>query len=549
MNRFNCRFAPLSLLLVLIFSLLAACAAPQATQALINVQISVDGEERSVQLPSGSTVQQALESAGVQVNALDRLEPAPYAVLSDGAAIRLVRVSEKFEIEQEIIPFEMQTLRNESLAQDKEILLQRGENGLREITYRRVYEDGIEVSTQPLPVKAVIVKDPQPEIRMIGIQAPFAPFDIPGRLYYLRDGSLWMIEGTTADRRAVITAGDLDGRVLSLSSDGSWLLFTRRGASAEQINNLWAARLTAEDGSLLTGPVDPDSFINLGIDNVIHFADWIPGSNEKIVFSTVEPRSTAPGWQANNDLNSITFSNTGWSTDWTVIIEPNAGGVYGWWGQNYSWGPDNLHLTFNRPDGIGLVNYKTGVITKTLDVVPLQTRGDWAWAPGISWGQDGKVLYTVTHIPPVGAAAPESSQIFDLTAFSLQGGPLIHMVSQVGMFAYPLASPQQILSAGESGYQVAYLQAIFPNQSETSRYRLVIMDRDGSNQRTLFPPEGAAGLEPQQDWGAWSPAPLSDGQAYALAVLYQGNLWLVNTTSGEALQVTGDGLTSRVIWK
>ena len=96
-------------------------------------------------------------------------------------------------------------------------------------------------------------------------------------------------------------------------------------------------------------------------------------------------------------------------------------------------------------------------------------------------------------------------------------------------------------------YQVAYLQAIFPNQSDSSRYRLVAMDRDGSNRRTLFPAEDKPGLDPQQV--AWSPAVIPERNSYSIAVLYQGNLWLVDSSTDEATQVTGDGLISRVSWR
>ncbi len=117
--------------------------------------------------------------------------------------MHLVRVREAFEVEQVVLPFESQTLRNESLPVEKEVLIQRGKNGLQEITYRRVFEDGVEVSNQPMPVNSVILEEPLPEIRMIGVQTPFSPVEIPGRLYYLRDGNLWMIEGNTGNRRAV----------------------------------------------------------------------------------------------------------------------------------------------------------------------------------------------------------------------------------------------------------------------------------------------------------------------------------------------------------
>ncbi len=97
------------------------------------------------------------------------------------------------------------------------------------------------------------------------------------------------------------------------------------------------------------------------------------------------------------------------------------------------------------------------------------------------------------------------------------------MSSQVGMFAYPVTSPSQELHTGEKAYQVAYLQALFPVQSDTSRYRLMVMDRDGSNRRSLFPSEGMVGIEPQRV--VWSPKPSSDG-SFLIAFLYQNNIWL-----------------------
>jgi len=75
----------------------------------------------------------------------------------------------------------------------------------------------------------------------------------------------------------------------------------------------------------------------------------------------------------------------------------------------------------------------------------------------------------------------------------------------------------------------------------------MVMDRDGSNRQALFPVEGAGGLAAQKV--VWSPEPLEDTQTHALAVIYDNNLWLVDSVSGEVWQITGDGLTSRVDWK
>jgi resuscitation-promoting factor RpfB len=551
-------------LLLVIILFFNGCTSPQATQALIQVIITADGQSFTLQMPAGSTVQQTLDKAKLSLNALDRTEPAVYTVLGDKSQVRLVRVTEEFDVEQVVIPYAQQTLRNESLPVEKEVLIQKGKEGLQEVTYRRLYEDGVQISKEPIPVKSVVVQEPVPEIRMIGVQTPFAPAPIPGKIYYLRDGNLWVLEGNTANRKAVLTLGDLDGRILTISEDGSYVLFTRHSQEKDQINQLWAAQIGPESGSqaAVKPTLAPGEFpteqepVDLKARNVIHFADFFPGSNNKVVFSTVEPREAAPGWQANNDLNELTFSDNGWTTKWTEVLEANSGGVYGWWGMNFLWTPEGRSLAYARPDGIGIVDYKTGSMTNTLNIVPLQTHSDWAWIPGLTWGPDGNSQYTVDHVAQQGATNPEESTAFDLTAVLFGGGPILHLVSQTGMFAYPLASPLQNTAEAGLDYQLAFLQAIFPDQSETSRYRVTVMDRDGSNRRAIFPPEEAPGMEPQQHWGVWSPAPVparegstTGGPGYVLAVIYQGNMWLVNVDNGDAVQVTGDGLTTRLIWR
>jgi hypothetical protein len=519
--------------------LAAGCTAPQATQALISITIVTGDQETKVQIPAGSTVQQALGVAGLEPGALDRTEPPDYAVLTDGTSIRLVRVTEQLEVQREVIPFEQQIVHNESLAIDQKILLQKGQNGLNEITYHHVYEDGKELPGSSLPVKTVRLQDPVPEITMIGIQAPIRPMAIPGRLVYLRDGNAWLIEQTTGNRRAVVTSRDLDGRVFSLSSDGTWLLFTRRSEEEGQINQLWAADITAENGTM----------IDLKVANVVHFADWVPGWNSKIAFSTVEPRSAAPGWQANNDLNALSFSTSGWVSSWDVVLEPNFGGLYGWWGMDFLWEQKGERLAFSRPDGIGVIEFESGEMIFSGEVIPLQTRGDWAWIPGITWGPDGENLFSVDHIPPPGSTIPEESQDFGLKAFSMDASSAFEIVPRAGMFAYPLASPLQAEENEASAYQIAFLQALMAEQSETSHYQVVIMDRDGSNRRVIFPAEGSLGLSPQRNWGVWSPAPMPDSDNHSIALIYQKNLWIVDTSNGQAQQITGDGLTSRVVWK
>jgi hypothetical protein len=512
--------------------LMVGCAAPEVTEGLINVGISVDGDEFSVDIPAGSTVDNALRAGGVLLGSLDRTDPPLYTVLGQGSQIRVVRVEEDFSVEQEVIPFESQVVRNESLPEGQEYWLQLGENGLREITIRRLFEDGEEVSSNP--VKSVMIKEPIPQIRMVGVQKAFAPFEIPGVLAYLVDGDAWVMEGSTGNRRQLITSGDLDGRIFTLSPDGEWLLFTRSSEEEDTINTLWSVPLDNEAG----GEVD------LGVSNIVHFADWKPDSGLTIAYSTVEPRPGAPGWQANNDLQLLSFSSSGFVRQLDPLLETNSGGLYGWWGTEFHWSPDGLSIAYARPDEIGIIDPEgeSDILQTPLkQFTPVQTFADWAWVPGISWGPEGDILYGVDH------AQPEGSQIFDLEVFQMERRNNFVIASEVGMFAYPVPSPQQTLRIGENAHLVAFLQAAFPMQSETSRYNLVTMDRDGSNKKILFPSEGAEGLEPQKL--VWSPESLEKSGDPAIAFIYQDNLWIVDSVTGEAWQITGDNLTSRIDWK
>ena len=524
-----------SLTALLLLVILAACGTPQVQQPDIAVSVSADGASQQVSLPAGSTVQEALAAAGLSLSPADRINPPVYVVLKGGEIIAVTRVREEFETRQVVIPFERLELRNESMPAGETRLVQAGQNGLSEITIRHVFEDGLETGSST--VSETVLQAAVEEIVMIGVQSPFSPVPIPGRLAYLTGGNAWIMETSTALRRPLVTSGDLDGRVFALSSDGKWLLFTRKSSrpADQEINTLWAVNTAAQ----------PSAPVNLGISNVVHFADWQPGQKYLIAYSTVEPRATAPGWQANNDLHFIGFAEgqVGRTYD---ILGDNSGGVYGWWGTSFSWSPDGQSLAYARPDGAGLVNITAGVLEPLVTVTPFNTHSDWAWTPGLAWGSDNRTLYVVTHAPPTGLELPEESPNFDVVSFSLTTDSSSPFAQQTGMFAYPAASS---LRQDESGmtYSVAYLQAVFPAQSATSRYRLVVAGRNGAAKRTLFPPEGQTGLALPQS-PVWAPEPVDSGGDF-IAIVYEGNLWILDATSGQVQQVTGDGLTGRIDWR
>jgi len=508
------------------------------TVSMISGSVFVDGQVYQLQLVPGTTVGEALQSLEINLNTLDRVEPPPSSVVVDQAEIMVTRIREEFEIEQVEIPFDQKRLPTELLSEGVEQYdpLQKGEPGLQEITYRILYEDGVEISRTQ--IKTTVIQEPQTQIILYGTRQKHTPLDIPGELVYLSQGNAILFNKNTANRVPIVNSGDLDGRIFTLSQDGTWLMFSRHGVVENVINTLWAVSLD-----------DPETIIDLKTENVIHFADWVPGSNTKFIYSTVEPRQVAPGWQANNNLLTREFSTSGWVSPVKTLVDSNSGGVYGWWGVDYAYAPAMNTLAYAGPDEIGILDLANETRETLLPVVPLQTRSDWAWVPGMHWSPDGSVLYTVDHVPPPGVINPEEAQDFDLVAILVDSNIHVSLISDVGMFAYPIPSTIQVQPSGENAYSIAYLQAIFPQQSETSRYRLCVMDRDGSNRKEIFPSSTSPGIEPSEGWGAWSPGPLEITGGYVVAALYQGNIWFIDPDTGNSWQVTGDGMIDRIIWR
>lgn len=518
------------LFLISLSLILSSCQViPTPQLAEIQVSITLDGSSTNINVPANSTVQNVLAKAGISIGSLDRVDPPLASIITSGDEILVVRVVEEYYDKKEVVPFDHQTIKNESLPEGESRVLQSGTNGEKTVTYKRTIEDGQEVSN--IEFKSVIITNPSPEIVMIGVQSPFSSKSISGILAYIDNGNAWVIEGATGNRRPVVTTGDLDSHIFSISLDRTWLLYSRKSlTNANYINSLWAVRIDRDDPT----PID------LQIRNVIHFADWLPNSSQTIAYSTVEPRSTAPGWQANNDLYYRNFSANGTLSAPIKKVEANSGGIYGWWGTNFEWSPDGSKLAYYRPDAIGTVDLLGGKLNQALPIIPYETHSDWAWVPGFSWSPDSRFWFAVNHEATADSTSPESSPHFSLNGLPVDQKYQVTLNSNSGMFANPETSP--MLPNGS--YLVSYLQAIFPDQSDTSRYRVYVMDQDGSNKEGIFPGEGSPGLNPQMIY--WTP----DFQFGAfVAIIYEGNLWLVDAQTKEQYQITGNGLISRLGWR
>ncbi len=554
---------------------LAACATPlpappavvTATAPTVKVAITADGKTQTYALSPDLTVREAIVQLNLPLADADRITPAPYTRLSDGLAIKITRVTETYEVEKAVLPFTSEIVRRDDRPEGEQKLLQAGVNGEEEITYRTLFEDGVQVSHSI--VKRTVVKQPVVEIIVVGNQPSFTLIPISGTLAYINGRNAWIMRQNSGQRLPLTSSGDLDGYIFELSPDGQWLLCSRQvtDTTSPNFNTLWAipipapvtntAALTATPALTLAAP------LSLPVANVPLYAEWMPGlpaapapvtstllQTRTIAYSTVVKIPRPPGWQANNNLLLTSWwaeqdaktkkAHLVYTT--TQVLDTSLWGTYGWWGTGFTFAPDGSRLAFARTDAIGLVDLATNPPSELTTFTAYNTHSDWAWFPPARWGPDGQFLYTVVHGPPVSLELPEDSPAFDLVALSPLTGQQFTLVPRAGMFANPAPSPIQVLPSGEHAFRVAFLQAIDPNaDSAKGRYRLGVMDRDGSNSHFVFPPDGLPGLTANEKV-SWSP----DGRR--LAVIYDGNLWLVDVETGVSQQLTGDGLSARVAW-
>jgi len=111
----------------------------------IPVTVQVDGRTLRTRTHR-ERVDEVLADLNVVLTGLDYAIPALDEPLTDDATIKVVRVTERFLIEQEPIPFEVAWQPDLELEIDYQRLLQEGARGVRERRIRVRYEDGNEVA-------------------------------------------------------------------------------------------------------------------------------------------------------------------------------------------------------------------------------------------------------------------------------------------------------------------------------------------------------------------------------------------------------------------
>ncbi|MBI1277002.1 MAG: hypothetical protein GC179_02615 [Anaerolineaceae bacterium] len=534
------------LFLILITFLVGCRQNPAAAQ--IRVKLIADGRERTFDVPTATTIEEFLRDpkVDVQYSELDIVNPPPFTQIADGMQITISRVSEKEECETTEVPYKQTQVLNEGLKPGEKKVVKAGQAGSQETCYRVTIIDGTpkdRVVTRTTEVKAA-----QDEIIYIGVSGDVEPVPIVGTLAYKSNGNVWIVEGSSTSKKPITTEGDLDSHVFALSPNGHQLLFTRKSDSADSsgaFNHLWMI----SDVSRPTAPV------SLVLDNIL-YADWIPELENTISYSAAEPSQATPGWLPFHDLWQMRIDpDTGESLGVKQLLKRSGGGLYGWWATRFQWSLDGKKLAWAQADKIGIFDTDallkgdvTGFDNSLIKFAVLVPFSGWSWRSTLAWSPDNSLLLATTHGAPVGNESPENSPSFNVSATDASGTFETNIVPNAGIWSAPQFSP--ILTPSDSkfpkGY-MAYLQARDSFNTINGEYDLVVADRDGSNARILFPGSGRTGLTAQESIFqdrefTWSP----DG--HQIAIIYQGNLWVVDAESGINHQLTLDGRASSPIW-
>ncbi len=514
--------------------LFAACT-PVEERVSFLVTLVADGRELTYEYNSPVTVSEFLQDAEVEIGELDRVEPPQFTQIRDGMRVTVVRVVEQAECQEQEIAYQTRRVLNEGLDPGEELLGQAGLNGVEEICYRILIEDG--VRRDPVETSRVILTQPQAEVIYVGPTGQLDPVPVIGTLAYVNNRNAWAMTGSSSTKRPLTTSSDLDQRVFSLAANGRQLLFTRNSQNGDRenfLNQLWMLPDISQDQ-------EP---VQLVPEDVL-WASWVPGRDNFISYSTGETRQTAPGWQAFNDLWLMRVdAQTGDPLNITEVLQPSSGGLYGWWGTGFEWSSDGSLLGWVRADAVGTVDLETGELLPLLQFPLFNTRGDWSWRSTLSWSPDNQLLLTTVHGAPISNEPAEFSPVFHVAVTDTTSTFQAEVFENTGIWASPRYSP--LFTPSGSSFvagRMAYMQArdITNSINPQAEYDLMVADRDGSNVRKVFPPDGQSGLTAPQNL-AWSP----DGRQ--IAFINQGNLWIVDVESLIAHQLTLDGGASHPVW-
>ena len=130
-----------------------------------HVSVAADGVSQTLLMGEG-TVQDALEQAGIAMDADDEVEPALDTSLYDAISITVYRVEYTERTVKETIAFPKETVRTSDLYKGQSQVTQQGVDGSKSVTYRDKIVDGAVASSEVL--SETVLQEAVPQITKVG---------------------------------------------------------------------------------------------------------------------------------------------------------------------------------------------------------------------------------------------------------------------------------------------------------------------------------------------------------------------------------------------
>ncbi|SHK06111.1 Uncharacterized conserved protein YabE, contains G5 and tandem DUF348 domains [Clostridium cavendishii DSM 21758] len=125
----------------------------------------VDSKKLSIKTAEAN-VKDMLKAEGIKLNEEDRVEPAVNTKITEGLQVEVTRVETKLVSEKQQIDFDTVVNPDENLDKSVTKLIQEGELGEKEVTYKVVYENGQEKNKKVVGEK--VLKDPKNKVLVKG---------------------------------------------------------------------------------------------------------------------------------------------------------------------------------------------------------------------------------------------------------------------------------------------------------------------------------------------------------------------------------------------
>ena len=196
------------------------------------------GETRFYSYTTCRTVEEALISLQMVPGAKDEVNPSLDTLVTDGMEITFDSYSEQLLETQKSIPYQTKKVNNSDLAQGTTKTITEGENGLKQITTKITFKNGMEIDREV--IDETVIKEPMDEVIESGTKAPVSVVqNNVSRGENFRYSRMITVKATAYDpsagamtatgRRAQVGVIAVDPRVIPLGTrlyveavDGSW---------------------------------------------------------------------------------------------------------------------------------------------------------------------------------------------------------------------------------------------------------------------------------------------------------------------------------------